>query len=259
MKVFVAHSASQNMARLRLVSLATLLSTALLTHGPAEAAGPARAPTLLDMSGVWERDTVRRNDHYDPNTAYGKDQTPPLNDEYMKVWKANFEMASKGDLSYDPSAMCLPKGFPRVMMAPIGMEILATSKQVNFYNEASVETVRVYLDGKQQRPDPDPSYIGFTTGTWANSVLTTKTVSLRGDTLFDVTGIPHSDALTVTQKIRFLDKDTLEDIVTSSDPKAFTKDWVVRMVYRREPPSRYVDEFVCQENNRGVSPQNKKQ
>ena len=250
--LFAARAESHYTAHRRISGTVMLLSAAMLVHDPAEAASPA--PTLLDMSGVWERDTVRRNDHYDPNTDLAIEQTPPLNDEYMKRWKANIDLSSKGDLSYDPAAKCLPKGFPRVMMAPFGMEILATHAQVNFFNEASAETVRVYLDGKQQRPDPDLSYIGFTTGVWTNAVLTSKTVSLRADTPFDSSGIPHSDALTVTQKIRFLDKDTLEDIVTASDPKAFTKDWAVRMVFRRQPASRYIEEVVCLENNRSVSP-----
>ncbi|MGC4029285.1 MAG: hypothetical protein QM696_10465 [Steroidobacteraceae bacterium] len=212
------------------------------------------APKLLDMTGFWERDTLVRNDHYDPNTPTHLSQKPPLNAEYAAKWKTNIAMSEKGDLSYDTAASCYPKGMPRVLMAPYGLEIMATDKQVNLYNEGSAETVRIYLDGKQQEEGAEPTYIGFTNGSWDGKMLSAKTVNLRADKLFDSSGIPHSDALTVQQTIRFLDKDTLEDIVTASDPKAFTEDWVVRMVFRRQPESAYVHEYFCKlKTEAGVS------
>ncbi|MGC4029286.1 MAG: hypothetical protein QM696_10470 [Steroidobacteraceae bacterium] len=222
------------------------LAAALLGSMVAAGAGQAPAPGLSDMTGVWSRERLRdRPDHFDPNVYNSEDQKPPLRESYAKLWKENREKGYKGDLSYDTSLNCLPKGFPRVMMAPLGMEIMATPAQVNFTNEASGDVVRAFLDDRKEIEGSDPTYMGFTTGRWENGVLTLHTGNLRADTLFDGTGIPHSDSLTVTQKMRFLDRNTLENIVTMSDPKAFTEDWVVRMVYHREPPSRYVAEVTC--------------
>jgi hypothetical protein len=182
------------------------------------------------------------------------DQTPPLKAEYMQRWKDRLIAASQGDLSFDTSAtQCLPKGMPRVMMAPFGLDIVQSERQINMFNEGSQETVRIILDGRRPDDDSDPSYIGFTTGRWVGSTLRTVTTGLREDTIFDSSGVPHSDSLTVEQTFRLLDENTLEAIVTSKDPKAFERDWVVRMVFRRAPKDRIVEEVVCLENNRDAS------
>lgn len=215
----------------------------------AAAADTARLEERPNFSGIWDRVVkTPRRPQFDPNVYAQAEQTPPLKPEYMSLWKNRFVAAGRGDLSFDTSAThCLPKGMPRVMMAPFGLEILQTDWQINMFNEGSQETVRIVLDGRKQEADADPSYIGFTTGRWEGATLKTVTTGLRVDTVFDSSGIPHSEALTVEQSFRLLDRDTLENIVTLKDPIAFERDWVVPMVYRRAPKDRIVAEVVCLE------------
>lgn len=214
------------------------------------AAGEATVPPRPDFNGIWDRVVLKpRPAHFDPNFLNVDQQQPPLKPAYMALWKERLVASSKGDLSYDTSVtQCLPKGMPRIMMAPYGLEIVQSERQINMFNEASQETLRIIMDGRgPEDGDYEPSYVGFTRGRWEGSALKTTTIGLRADTLFDGSGIPHSQSLTVEQTFRLLDENTLENIVVSKDPKALEKDWVVRMTYRRAPKDRYVDEAVCLE------------
>jgi hypothetical protein len=110
--------------------------------------------------------------------------------------------------------------------------------------------VRIYLDGRAPPPDLLPSYYGFTTGRWEGATLVTRTTGLRGDTLVDTTGIPHSEQLTVTMRLRKVTPDFLEAAVTLEDPVAFERPWTTVKRYARAPAHYYVQEYVCLEGNR---------
>ena len=121
---------------------------------------------------------------------------------------------------------------------------------MNWYAEFGEATVRIYLDGRAPPPDLQPSYYGFTTGGWQGNTLVTKTMGLRGDTLIDTSGIPHSDQLTVTMRLRKVTPDFLEVDVTLEDPVAFERPWSTVKRYARAPAHYYVQEYACFEGNR---------
>ncbi|HEV8260938.1 MAG TPA: hypothetical protein VGQ19_09305, partial [Burkholderiales bacterium] len=74
---------------------------------------------------------------------------------------------------------------------------------------------------------------GYSTGHWEGDTLVVETVNLREETNLDRYGSPHSDAMTITERIRLTAPDVLEDKLTIRDPKAFTKAWELSHSYRR--------------------------
>jgi hypothetical protein len=90
-------------------------------------------------------------------------------------------------------------------------------------------------------------------GLWEGDTLVVDTTGMNDRTSFDPTGMPHSDAMRLTERIRRLDKDKLEDLITIDDPKTFTKPWVQSRQYRltTEP----MDEFLCESNHNGSDAQ----
>jgi hypothetical protein len=52
----------------------------------------------------------------------------------------------------------------------------------------------------------------------------------------------------VSERIRKVDADTLEDVVTINDPKTYTKAWSTRATYKRQPGLR-LKEYVCTDAN----------
>jgi hypothetical protein len=52
----------------------------------------------------------------------------------------------------------------------------------------------------------------------------------------------------VAERIRKLGANTLEDLITITDPKTFTPAWSTRVTYRRQPGLR-LKEYVCTDSN----------
>ena len=92
---------------------------------------------------------------------------------------------------------------------------------------------RIYLDGRKMPADFDPSYNGYSTGRWEGDTLVVETVNLRGETELDRYGSPHSDQLRIVERIRLVEPNILEDVLTMTDTVAFTKPWTQTRRYRR--------------------------
>ena len=200
-----------------------------------------------NFNGIWLN--ANGGIHFD--TSVSRDaQQPPLKPEYMARWRQRAAAADAGVSTVDPTAECLPAGFPRLLGMVLPSEILQAEHQINWYAEFGEATLRIYLDGRTPPADPDPSYYGYTTGAWGGNVLTTRTTGLRADTLIDTTGVPHSDRLTVTMRMRKVTPDYLEIDVTLDDPIAFERPWSTVKRYARAPANYYIQEYACREGNR---------
>jgi hypothetical protein len=200
-----------------------------------------------NLNGMWV--TASGGIHFD-STVAPSEQTPPLRPEYMASWKERRANAEAGRSTNDPTALCIPAGFPRFLGMVYPGEILQSDHQINWYAEWYEATVRIYLD---ERPQPDPlelSYNGYTTGKWNDNVLETLTIAMKADTLIDTTGVPHSEQLEVTMSIKKLTPDYMEVDVTLNDPIAFYEPWQTIKHYARAPAEFSIQEYSCSEGNR---------
>ena len=101
--------------------------------------------------------------------------------------------------------------------------MMQTKDKITFFSELNDALRRVYLDGRKpsQKVLDDPTYAGYSTGHWEGDTLVVDTVALRDDTFIE--GFtPHSDEMTVHERIRLLEPTLLEDQITVTDPKALT-------------------------------------
>ena len=201
-----------------------------------------------DFNGIWLN--ANGGLHFDSSSPTRRGQTPPLRPEYMAKWQQRFTDADAGLSTTDPTAECLPPGFPRFLSMVLPGEILQAEHQLNWYAEWSEATIRIYLDGRLPPPDIFPTYNGFTTGKWDGDSIVTETIGLRDDTLVDTTGIPHSDQLTVSMRMTKLTPDFFEVDVTLNDPIVFYEPWSTTKRFARAPENFYTQEFACQEGNR---------
>ncbi|HTI66048.1 MAG TPA: hypothetical protein VL460_00725 [Caulobacteraceae bacterium] len=213
----------------------------------AVAASAYAAPAIPNWNGVWER---QGSILFDPAVPPGRPETPPLTPEYRKKYDAILAQAAAGNPVADPGAMCLPAGMPRVMVMTYPMEILMIPGQVTIIAEWSSQTRRIFTDGRPHPADPDPTYQGHSIGHWEGDTLVVDTVGIRGDTVFDSTGLGHSDRIHVTERMRQTSPTVLEDQITVEDPVAFTRPWVVTRKYTKGGPELQIMEYVCEENNR---------
>jgi hypothetical protein len=176
---------------------------------------------------------------------------PSLKPEYLAKWQEISKTLVAGSSEYDFTAKCLPPGMPAVMSMFYGMEVMETKDKITFFSELNDALRRVYLDGRKpsQKVLDDPTYAGYSTGHWEGDTLVVETVAIRGDTFIE--GItPHSDQMTVQERIRLLEPTLLEDRITVNDPKALTKPWETVKTYRKATRASGTDElreFACPE------------
>jgi len=100
----------------------------------------------------------------------------------------------------------------------------------------------------------DPEPMGAADGKWTGNVFTIRTAHLLGTTLIDSAGMPHSDGMKLTEKLRLISPDVLEDRILFDDPATFTKPWETVVTYRRQNSTLRNDEDVCLDRIRDGQP-----
>jgi len=174
---------------------------------------------------------------------------PKLKPEYMAKWQAISKARVAGDSSSDNTAKCLPPGMPAMMNMAYGMEVMQTKDKITFFSELNDALRRVYLDGRKptQLVLDDPTYAGFSTGHWEGDTLVVETVALNDKSYIEGFS-PHSDKMTVKERIRFIAPGVLEDRITVTDPVALTEPWETVKTYRKaEKGDDQLREFACAE------------
>ena len=176
-------------------------------------------------------------------------EAPSLTPEYMAKWQMISKSRIAGSAEYDYSAKCLPPGMPGMMSMAYGMEVMQTKDKVTFFSELNDAMRRVYLDGRKPSAKvlDDPTYAGYSTGHWEGDTLVVDTVALHTQSFIE--GFtPHSEEMTVHERIRLVDPTLMEDRITVTDPKALTKPWETVKTYRKAGPGKdELREFACPE------------
>lgn len=95
--------------------------------------------------------------------------------------------------------------------------------------------------------------MGISRGHWEGDALVVETQDIGPLTLIDGAGLPHSDALKVTETLRLRGPDILEDRIRFEDPEVFTRPWETVVTYRRQLGVR-IQEDVCLDRIRDGSP-----
>ena len=139
-----------------------------------------------------------------------------------------------------------------MMNMPYGMEVMQNEQRITFFSEHQDALRRVYLDGREPSESVfnDPTYAGYSTGHWDGDTLVVETVALTSNS-YIVGTTPHSDRMTIQERIRFTGPGILENRVTVDDPEALAEPWEVVCRYRKATyPNDELREFACAEGLR---------
>lgn len=239
---------------LRLVAkVAVLLATLTAAHAFDEAKYP-------NWRGLWQQLGGSRNSAWDPGKPPGAGQQAPLTPEYRAIYEASLKNEAEGGLEVDPTARCIPAGFPRVMMTVQPMEIVITPAATYFMLQEFNTLRRVYTDGRKFPADFELSYTGYSIGQWQDTkgngkydTLLIETRGIKGPHTYDSSGIPfHKDSEAVVTERIYADNanpDILHDEITTMD-HALTRPWTVTRSYSRAGPQALLDwsEYLCTED-----------
>jgi hypothetical protein len=212
-----------------------------------------------DISGIWilrgsgapGEPMVKKAKSAEPEselwrTTYARPHLSDTLPPFQPAAAAKYKAATP---EQDPELTCVPPGIPATLLEPFPIEILQVPGKVLMLFEYDHLVRPIYTDGRKIPDDPDPTYMGSAVGKWEGDTFVVDTVGFNEKTWLDDTGLPHSDVLHVTERIRRLDHNTLEDVITIDDPKSYTKPWTVRKVFDLKPKWEIM-EYECEENNK---------
>src|SRR5215472_503460 len=170
------------------------------------------AQSKADFTGVWG--PYRGGRGGDPKLAAPPAGPIALKPDYAKAYLARqaAEAAAnaRGEQLANASVQCVPYGVPNMMsVATYPVEIIQTPKQVTMISEAFSEVRRVYLDRSQAKiDDVPPGYYGRSVGKWEGDELVVDTLGIK-TTVNGYRGIPHSEQMRVTERLKLITPDIL--------------------------------------------------
>ncbi len=169
---------------------------------------------------------------------------PPMNAGAKALYEKHLAATARGDRSFDGMTRCLPPGLPRLMLVNEPFEILQRDHAIYFIHQLNRLPRRAYF-GEPLPVDPDPAFLGFSVARWDGAALVIDSAGFRDETLLDEAGLPHSEALHLTERYQFdQDGKTLHARFTIDDPKTFTRTWSAQADYRKRPGYELSEE-VC--------------
>ena len=149
----------------------------------------------------------------------------------------------------DPVAVCRPPGALRILTFPPPRKIVQLPGLVVILSERDVTYRQLFVDGRPLPKDPEPSWNGYSTGSWQGETLVVETHGFRDGIWLDRKGSPMTDAAKITERFRRVNYGRLEIDVTVDDPKAYTKPWTVTLNQIIVPDTELLDYF-CLDNEK---------
>ena len=219
--------------RLRLVICAAAIAAVAATG--AEKTSPASGQQAL--LGIWVPDAAPRA----LLTAEGK--APPLNADAAKIYAERRQRLAQGDASFDPTSWCAGPGMPRILTMQYPLEIRADANRVSFIH-GWYRWFRTVDMGAGPVDPPLPLTMGFPVGHWEGNTLVIRTVGIIDATVMDASGLPHSEQLTLTERLRVRPDGRLEDRITIDDAENYTRPWETVLTFHRDATARVTDD-VC--------------
>jgi hypothetical protein len=205
-----------------------------LTFSCATAMAVAATP---DLRGVWQIDAGATLHTVDGGAV-------PLSAEGRALYDRNQRAIAGGDRSIDLTARCASPGAPRIMLLPYPFEILQQPDHIVFLFQWNQVFRQIVMTG-QRDEYVLPSAMGYSLGRWQNDSLLIETTDFANKTFLDSTGLPHSDHLKLTERLRLLRVGKqLELRLTVDDPQMYTRPWEALLRFARLPRAALTED-VC--------------
>ena len=197
-----------------------------------------------DLSGIWRA----ANNRYIADLGADVKGGVPFRPEAKRIYQ---ERLDNNGLDR-PSGRCLPKGVPEGMtIRGYPFKIVQTPKLTMVLYEIFVAWRQIHTDGRNFAgfaKDPSevhPAWLGYSVGRWEKDTFVVETRGINDRTWLDDSGYPHSDALTITERMRRPDFGRLDIEFTFDDPKMYTRPWSVTVPFELLPDTELL-EYVCE-------------
>jgi hypothetical protein len=191
--------------------------------------------------GYWKADVV------DPDTTNLR-----TGDAVAMPWaKAVLDYRVRTQFKDDPAARCVPPGGPRQFLGAQGFQFVEQrdlGRVLVLLGDGDRNWRIIYTDGRAlgQAADVVSSYYGSSAGRWEKDAFVVDSVGYNEKFWFMSGGLPHTEALHLTERFTRQDLNTLKYEVTVDDPRTYTKPWTAVWTMRWVPDQE-IQEFFCEE------------
>jgi hypothetical protein len=168
----------------------------------------------------------------------------------------NITDTPKGERDVSPELLCII-GAPRAMYFA-DFRLIQTKDHIVMTWERSGEFRTIPLTAQNRPPLPEAVklHMGDSRGTWEGDTLVIRTTNMNDWSWFDSKGTPHSDAMTLVERLTPVDEKTVKYVVTVTDPKAlsrpFTMAWTLKKVHGIDDGYEQL-ETACVEGERSLN------
>jgi hypothetical protein len=166
----------------------------------------------------------------------------PYQDWAREQQQRNF--ANRAEL--DPFNRCFLPGTPRLMALDFPLQVFQGDSHIALTSEWQQVFRLIHMNNEPSLYEGIESWMGHSRGQWQGDELVVAVSEFNGKTWFDAAGNFHSAAMTLTERFRLLDADTIAYEVTVEDPEVFTRPWTLRMQLHRQKELPRVLEYQCQ-------------
>lgn len=201
---------------------------------------PRAADGKPDLTGVWNGPGAGS---YDRNIA--RDLKP----SDIQPWAEALYQQRVGNLGKgSPRANCLPDPFVYYHMVDVSRMVQTPQVIVVLYQGTTNSVHRtIFTDGRPLPTDPNPTWMGYSTGHWDGNTLVVETAGFNDRSWLDIEGHPHTGALRITERYHRRDFGHLDLEVTIDDPKTFTRPFSLKITKTLMPDTDLL-ESVCEDD-----------
>lgn len=229
---------------------ALALSSILIAQTPPRAPAASRPATrpAADLSGIWMVMDGRNADGVNRRRfLLGEPpRLPWAEEQYQAARKGIPDTFEQGRDDLDPIDSCFPPSPARLANLPRPFELIQFPNRVVLLSEWDHWVRYIWTDGRTHADSRLTSFMGHSIGTWEGDTLVVDTADMYGNNWIDGVGNPQTDAMHIVERFRRIDRNTLQIDYLFEDPKAYTKPWGGKKLYRLQD-IELLEHVVCQD------------
>jgi len=166
--------------------------------------------------------------------------------------KAVYEYRQRTLFKDDPYNRCMPPGGARHFQNPYGFQFIEQPEigRILLLLGGGDRNWRIiYTDGRPvgHKDELVLTYYGTSVGKWEGDTLVVDTVGFNEKFWFTNGGLPHTEALHLTERFTRSDFGTLKYQVTVDDSQTYTRPWTGGWTIQWVPDEE-IQEYFCEEN-----------
>jgi hypothetical protein len=166
--------------------------------------------------------------------------------------KVVYEYRQRSLLKDDPLTRCLPPGGPRQFQMPHGFQFIEQrdlGRILVLLGGGDRNWRVIYTDGRPQGQADEAvrGYYGTSVGHWEKDTLVVDSLGFNERFWMSNGGLPHTEALHLTERFSRPDLNTLKYEVTVDDPRTYTRAWTGGWT-NQWVPNEEIQEYFCEDN-----------